>query len=85
MTDNAPSGGKSTATRRSIAQSVCHDCDNHEEIHRAHRPADAKQMAIKAAIEHGRATGHEVTEKLISTPRALTTIGPDVADTEVHR
>lgn len=85
MTDNGPTGGKTTATRRSIAQSVCHDCDNHEEIHRAHRPADAKEMAIEAAIEHGRATGHEVDEKLISQPSSMITIGPDVADTEVHR
>jgi len=85
MSSNEPQGGKSTAPSPSIAHTVCHDCDEHEELHHAKRPEDAKQLALEAAIEHGREHDHDVAHDLIAEPASMTTCGPDVGDTEVVR
>lgn len=85
MTTNDTGSQESVGASPSIAHSVCHDCDDHEELHPAKRPEDAKQMAVEDAIEHGRATGHEVDEELIAEPDMISTCGPDVQDSEVLR
>lgn len=86
MSTNDPTGQETVGESPSIAHSVCHDCDEHEELHRAKRPEDAKQQAVDAAIRHGRATGHEnVDEGLIDQPGKTVTVGPGVAETEVVR
>ncbi len=85
MCTNDPEPQESVVASPSIAQSVCHDCDDHEQLHRATRPEDAKQLALKAAIEHGRERDHDVAHELIAEPASMTTRGPDVADTEVVR
>ena len=82
MSTNGPNSQESVGENASIAHTVCHDCP-HEQLHSAKRPADAKELAVDDAIEHGRASGHTVDEDLVQTPPTTITAGPEIEDTKV--
>ena len=85
MSTNNPNSQESVGEPASTAHAVCHDCTELEAIFETTRPEEALELATEAAIEHGRATDHNVDEQLVDRPTTTITTGPDVEDTEVRR
>lgn len=79
---NGGKGQNPTATRRSIAQSVCFDCPE-QQLHYGDA-ADAVEASIETAIDHHQRAGHETDNALLVDRQrsvAQTVTGPDAIDT----
>jgi len=74
--DQNPTGSR----HDSIAHSVCHDCTELEQLHRAPTPIEARGDASRAAHAHRRLTGHTTAIALIDATTSITIVGPEAID-----